>query len=389
MRTIYIVFDKIPQKKDGGLIATYVNFVKELSDLYNIVFVSVFKSPDIDIDALQNIPIITLFNLDIDNRFYKLSQHLRTRDYHGLVNCIYSLIAFFILIPFGRLKTRKLLRNKIVIAPAPASGIFISKAVRYLLEIHTNYEYFWGKNPIGRMQTSLMTKPVITVFRNQSDANKGSRLFPATYLYNTCEDPLYRFDTQKYKPTSSLTKNRALFVGRLVEQKNPLALIEIASRVRKEVKDFQLDIYGEGDLKHQLQQRIEELHLDNCVQLKGFIDDKTIYRNYDLLWVASTLEGFGLVIIEAASNSVPTITTNWGPAVSEVVEDGKTGFICNTQKEFELRSIELLKDTKKRSALSNNARNMYVRKFSTEAHKQRWMLLIEKYFPKTSNMELK
>ena len=175
----------------------------------------------------------------------------------------------------------------------------------------------------------------------------------------------------------------------MVEKKNPLALIEIASRVRKEVKDFQLDIYGEGDLKHQLQQRIEELHLDNCVQLKGFIDDKTIYRNYDLLWVASTLEGFGLVIIEAASNSVPTITTNWGPAVSEVVEDGKTGFICNTQKEFELRSIELLKDTKKRSALSNNARNMYVRKFSTEAHKQRWMLLIEKYFPKTSNMELK
>ena len=53
MRTIYIVFDKIPQKKDGGLIATYVNFVKELSDLYNIVFVSVFKSPDIDIDALK------------------------------------------------------------------------------------------------------------------------------------------------------------------------------------------------------------------------------------------------------------------------------------------------------------------------------------------------
>ena len=155
------------------------------------------------------------------------------------------------------------------------------------------------------------------------------------------------------------------------------------------MKDFQLDIYGEGDLKPQLQQRIEELHLDNCVHLKGFIDDKTIYRNSTCSGWHQLLKGLALVIIEAASNSVPTITTNWGPAVTEVVQDGKTGFICNTQREFELRSIELLKDTKKRSALSNNARNMYVRKFSTEAHKQRWMLLIEKYFPKTSNMELK
>ena len=389
MRTIYIIFDKIPQKKDGGLIATYVNFVKELSDLYNIVFVSIFKSPDIDIDALKKVPIITLFNLNIDNRFYKLIQHLRVKDYRGFFYCVYSLIAFFMFIPLGRLKTRKLLRNKIVIAPAPASGIYISKAVRYLLEIHINYEYFWGKNPIGRMQTALMTKPVITVFRNQSDADKGSHLFPTTYLYNTCEDPRNKFDPQTHKPTNLELNNRALFVGRLVEQKNPLALLDIASRVRKEVENFQLDIYGEGHLKPLLQQRIEELDLGNCVRLKGFIDDKAIYRNYDLLWVTSTFEGFGLVIIEAASNSVPTITTNWGPAVYEVVEDGKTGFICNTQKEFEHRSAELLKDSKKRDAFSNNARNMYVNKFSTEAHKQRWVLLIERYFPKTSNVELK
>lgn len=388
MRTIYIVFDKIPQKKDGGLIATYVNFVKELSDFYNIVFVSIFKSPDIDIDALKKIPIITLFNLDIDNRFYKLIQLLRANDYRGFFYCAYSLIAFFMLIPFGRFKTRRLLRNEIVIAPAPASGIYISKAVRYLLEIHINFEYFWGKNPIGRMQAALMTKPAITVFRNQSDADKGSHLFPATYLYNTCEDPQYKNNAKEYRPTNSQSNNRALFVGRLVEQKNPLALLDMASRVRREVEDFQLDIYGEGDLRPQLQQRIEELHLNNCVQLKGFIDDKTIYRNYNLLWVTSTFEGFGLVIIEAASNSVPTITTNWGPAVTEVVEDGKTGYICNTQKEFEHKSMELLKDTEKRSAFSNNARNMYVNKFSTEAHKQRWMLLIEEYFPNTSKVEL-
>ena len=51
---IYCIRQNTP-KKDGGLIATYVNFVKELSDLYNIVFVSVFKSPDIDIDALKKI----------------------------------------------------------------------------------------------------------------------------------------------------------------------------------------------------------------------------------------------------------------------------------------------------------------------------------------------
>lgn len=380
MRTVYIVFDKIPQKKDGGLIATYVNFVRELSNQYEIKFISIFKSPTIDIEDLKSIPVITLFNVDIDNRFYKLTKYAKTGNIRGFFKCIYSMFLFFSLIPFGRIKTRKILQNQIVIAPAPASGIYLSKSVNYLLEIHINFEYFWGTNVIGRLQSTLMTKPLITVFRNQSDAQKGSRKFPSNYLYNTCEEPINVESINSAQKARHGTK--ALFVGRLVDQKNPLALLEIASNVKDKIEDFQLDIYGDGELKTELASAIKRKHLSDFVHLKGFNEDKSVYKNYDLLWVTSKYEGFGLVIIEAAANYVPTITTNWGPAVFEVVDNKNSGYICDTNEDFVNRSVELLLNTEKRELFSQNARKLFINKFSNEAHKQKWIELIETYFPK-------
>lgn len=49
----------------------------------------------------------------------------------------------------------------------------------------------------------------------------------------------------------------------------------------------------------------------------------SVYKDYSLLWITSDYEGFGLVIIEAKANGVPTISTNWGEGVFEVIEKKK------------------------------------------------------------------
>ena len=95
MRKVYLVFDKLPSSKDGGLIATYVNFVQELSEEYEIVFVSVFRSETTDIPAFANVQVMTLLDVPFDNRFYMFPHNALNGDLSGAALAIFSSLMFF------------------------------------------------------------------------------------------------------------------------------------------------------------------------------------------------------------------------------------------------------------------------------------------------------
>ena len=377
MEELYVVFDMIPTKKDGGLVATYVDFVRELSSEYSIKFVSVFRSEPSDIPEFDSLDVITLFDTPIDNRFYHAPTLLKQGKIGAAVFALNSALSFFLHIPPGRKRMKKLFSGKRVVAVAPAAAMFLNSSIRYILEIHTNFEYFWGDNLLGKMQAALVPPAALTVFRNKSDAEKGRTLFPSTYIYNTFDSSLLR----QPRPLASLC-HRALFVGRLVEAKNPFLLLDCAKRVRERINDFTLDIYGDGELRRPLQDRIQELGLTNVVRLRGFTEDKSVYQNHDLLWLTSNHEGFGLVIIEAAANMVPTVTTNWGSAVSEVVIDGETGYIAEDIDSFVSRSCDIMHSLDLRNKLASNALCNYNNRFSPETHKERWLQLLDSVYSK-------
>ena len=60
MKPLYIVFDQLPGKTDGGLVATYARLVEELSDTYKITFLNLFDVEENDIEEFNNVPIISL-----------------------------------------------------------------------------------------------------------------------------------------------------------------------------------------------------------------------------------------------------------------------------------------------------------------------------------------
>lgn len=368
MKNIYVIFDQIPRKEDGGLVATYTNFVNEFRDEYCITFVSIFKSLKTNIEEFKDIPVITIIDKTINNRFYQLFSYIRARKFRAFFHALGSAILFFGSIPYIRFKTKKLFSEEdIIIAPAPASAIFISNKTKFILEIHTNFEYFWGNNLIGRLQTALMAKPIITVFRNSVDARKGNQRFPSTYIYNCFDDSLAKqVGLQIHKEHS------AIFVGRLAEHKRPLKLLDFSEQVKKIIPDFTLDIYGKGPLSRQLEEQIVSRGLQNTVFMKGFTTDKSVYRKYDVTWLVSSFEGFGLVIIEAMASSVPTITTEWGEAVWEIIENEKTGVIAKTDEAFIEASVRIMQDEQYRDQLALNARKDYEERFSPSGHKAKW-----------------
>lgn len=375
MDELYVVFDQIPLKKTGGLVATYVDFVRELSSTYQIVFVSVFRSDPTDIDEFKSVPTITLFDTSMDNRFYKVLEHVRAGQISkALFSCV-SALKFFAAIPLARIKTSRLLVNKKVVAVAPAAAMFLSKHCRYILEIHIDFGYFWGSNILGRSQSALIHEPALTVFRSQADANKGKPLFSSSYLYNT-------FDASGI-PTPSLPQtlsHRALFMGRLSEQKNPLLLLDCAEGVASRFSDFQLHIFGDGPLRVVLEEEIARRGLGSVVLLKGFTDDKSVYQGYDMLWLTSKLEGLCLAIVEASANMVPTVSSNWGDAVHEEIIQGKTGYVADDVGDFVSCSCKILGSLRLRNELARNARTLYEQRFSPSVHRESWLRILSQVY---------
>ncbi len=125
-------------------------------------------------------------------------------------------------------------------------------------------------------------------------------------------------------------KNQKVIVtaGRLVDEKDHLTLIRSFSMVCKNIK-VDLIILGEGELKEKLQEKVNQLQLDEKVHFLGFQKNPYPFiKNADIFVLSSLSEGFGHVLVEAMACGTPIVSTDCKPGSTEVLDDGKYGLIC-------------------------------------------------------------
>lgn len=376
MDSLYIVFDQLPSHDNGGLVATYVNLIEEFEGELDVHLVSIFGHEPTDIDLLSELPTETVIPVKIDLRFPHALDHLKKRRFRDLARALGSAFVFFGAIPFARLRTRSSLHGKAVVASSPAAAIFLSKKVDYILEIHTAFEYFWGTSILGRLQSVLMPSSRLVLFRTRTDAAKAASKMDAGFIYNCFPDP----------PRSNVVACdqdracKALFVGRLTKEKDPLRLIELAKRMVRLLPGFELDVYGTGELYEDMRSVIERNGLQEVVHLRGYTTDKHIYRRYKALWMTSQCEGLSLVLIEALANGTPVVATRWGDAASEAIIDGETGYIVEDDEAFVARSYGLVTDERTFERMSKAARSDYEERFTRAANKEAWCQVLRSEF---------
>jgi glycosyltransferase involved in cell wall biosynthesis len=139
--------------------------------------------------------------------------------------------------------------------------------------------------------------------------------------------------------------------GRLVAYKQVDRLLSIWESVRP-LTGGKLIVMGEGPERARLQaMRIEG------VQFTGYVSESEKHRLMCQAWIllhASSWEGWGLVITEAAVRQTPTIGFDV-PGVRDAILDGETGLLASSDDEFRQHWIALAAQPSLRVALGTAA----------------------------------
>lgn len=113
-----------------------------------------------------------------------------------------------------------------------------------------------------------------------------------------------------------------IHVGRMVEQKNHIRVIEIFNEIYKLRPSSILLLVGKGDnsIEQQIRRKIKELNIEENVILAGTRDDvPRLMESANLLLFPSKWEGLPGVVLEASAVGIPTLASDI-PGIREIAE---------------------------------------------------------------------
>ena len=121
------------------------------------------------------------------------------------------------------------------------------------------------------------------------------------------------------------------------KQKDHKTLLEAFQIFSSQNKDYKLLILGHGNLEHKLKLRCKELGIMDKVIFKGWVKNTNNYLKKSKIFVLSSVyEGLGNVLIDAINFNIPCISTNCPSGPSEILLNGKGGYLCLVKSPLQL-----------------------------------------------------
>jgi glycosyltransferase involved in cell wall biosynthesis len=161
----------------------------------------------------------------------------------------------------------------------------------------------------------------------------------------------------------------ALFVGRLVEQKNVPLLIKAMRRAVDQGLALQLKIAGDGPLRVEIESLIRSLNLGAHVEMLGERSDTpALMADADFVVSPSLREGLSNVILEAMMMGRPVIASAVGGSV-ELVEPEVTGllFPCGDELALAEAMAAMTQDAQCRERFGVASRQRAMNNYTVEA----------------------
>lgn len=179
----------------------------------------------------------------------------------------------------------------------------------------------------------------------------------------------------------NLKSTQLISVGRLDKIKGFDDLIDIFSILHKKHPDLVLHIVGDGPQKQSLQNKINQLNLQDKIHLCGFKLSKDLekeYLNSSIYLMTSFSESFGLVLVEAASYGLPLIAYDTAQGAKEIIQNNKNGFlISNRNKNKYINAItELIENSQMQKRFSEHSL-VVANNFSKDKISEIWSKFID------------
>lgn len=225
---------------------------------------------------------------------------------------------------------------------------------------------FWSSNLLLHLQQ--LDKLVVLTERDRESWVELSNVV-------TIPDPLSLSPTT----SSSLTEKRVVSIARYSHEKGIDLLLKAWSMVQKQISDWRLDVYGDGDRTH-YEQLVDELQIDRerCCLHARTDDVEKEYRISSIFVLSSRFEGFGMVLTEAMACGLPVVAFDcpWGPR--SIITDGDDGLLVENGNVEALADslVRLMGDAALRQRMAaNGIKN--VQRFSIDYIAECWKDLFE------------
>lgn len=189
----------------------------------------------------------------------------------------------------------------------------------------------------------------------------------STVIFNPLSDEYDEENDFRYQ-TGSFMKNEIKYifiVGRLTRQKNPILLLQAFNRLRDDLPDFGIKIYGdtqESDVVNELKTFVRDNALEDRVLFEG-VSDRIIdeLKKAYMFVLSSDYEGMPNALIEAMSLGLPCISTDCpcgGPA--QLIVDGENGLLVPVGDADRLADAiyKLATDAKTAERIASNAKRI-------------------------------
>ncbi|WP_245857905.1 glycosyltransferase [Mumia flava] len=195
---------------------------------------------------------------------------------------------------------------------------------RFVVQYHDSYEAALLHRDVARLRRLARRAGAVGLL-NETDRRAFERAGVAGTV--TLRNPV---DVTGLGRDGLVERREPVIVSgsRYDDQKALHVMIEAWSRVAPRHPGWRLDLYGDGPLRGPLAGQIDRLGVP--ARLCGPTDDlQGVFARSSVHALSSVHEGMGLVIAEAMCAGLPTVSTDAGAGVRELVRPGRSGVLVD------------------------------------------------------------